>query len=114
MTTTAVTITNPTNAALGRAKRLGVAALVTTTVAILAGLTLIAIEPAEGSTLEGSLGFVAAVSGLATAVLAISAVVYAEAKGLWTRFPITGRGVLWAFLAVGIVRTVWSQVSHLV
>lgn len=109
------TMANPTDTdlAVARTKRIGLAALATTTIAAVAGLCLLALDPTAGSTTEAILGLVAAVSGLLTAALVIGAVVYAQAKGLWSRLPINWRYVIWALLAVGIARTIWSQVSNL-
>ena len=105
---------HPTDRAAARAKRIVLAAIVATATASMAGLALLALDPTAGSTAEGVLGLTAAVSGLATAGLVIGAAIYAQAHGLWGRLPISGRAVLWALLAVGIARTIWSQVSHLV
>ena len=109
------TMTNPTDTdlAVARTKRIGVAALATTTIAAVAGLCMLAIDPTAGSTIEAVLGFVAAVSGLLTAALVIGAVVYAHAKGLWSRLSVNWRYAVWALLAIGIARTIWSQVSNL-
>lgn len=109
------TMTKPadTDLALGRTKRIGMAALACTTVAAVAGLCLLAIDPAAGSTTEAILGITAAVSGLLTGALVIGMVVYAHITGLWNRVPVNWRYVVWALLAVGIARTIWSQVSNL-
>ena len=112
MTSTMTTPTD-TDPAVARTKRLGIAALATTTIAAVAGLCMLAIDPAAGSTVEAFLGITAAVSGLLTAALVIGAVIYAHATGLWNRLPINWRYVVWALLALGIARTIWSQVSNL-
>lgn len=110
------TISNPTTTTdpATRVKRLVLAALTTTAVAALAGVGMLVFDPDAGSTLEGILGITAAVAGLLTAALAVAAVVTATATGLWSRLPLNWRYVVWALLAVGIARTIWSQVSHLV
>lgn len=108
------TATQESDRATTRALQLVAAAIVTTAIAAAAGLSLLAIDPGDGSAVEGTLGITAAVSGLATAALVIAAAVQAQVHGLWKRVPISGRAVLWALIALGIARTIWSQVSHLV
>ena len=113
MTTTMTNPTNDTDLAVARTKRIGVAALATTTIAAIAGVCVLVLDPAAGSIVEAVLGITAAVAGLLTAALVIGAVVYAHAKGLWSRLPINWRYVVWALLAIGIARTIWSQVAQL-
>jgi hypothetical protein len=113
-----ITLTNQTDAnstdlAVVRTKRIGLAALATTTIAAVAGLCLPLADPAAGSTLEAIFGFTAAVSGLLTAALVVVACIYASVKGLWSRLAVNWPYVVWAFLAIGIARTIWSQVSNL-
>lgn len=109
------TITRPNDAdrAVDRTWRIGLAAAASAAVALLAGLCMLVADPAAGSTVEATLGFTAALSGLLTAALVFVAVVHASVNGLWSRLPINWRYVVWALLAVGIARTIWSQVSNL-
>jgi len=102
-----------TDLALARTKRIGMAALATTMVAVVAGLCMLVVDPAAGSTVEAILGIGAAVSGLLTAVLVIGAVIYAHVAGLWDRLAINWRYVVWALLAIGVARTIWSQLANL-
>ncbi len=88
---------------------IGLAALV---VSVAAGLLLLAIDPDTGSSTEAALGLTAAIGGLATGVLAISALIYAQVKNLWKLVPTPLRIVLWAFIAVGVAATLWSLVSQ--
>ena len=81
-------------------------------IAVLAGLALLVFEPAEGSTAEATLGFTAAVSGLAVAGFAIAAAVYAQVKNLWRFAPTPIRVVLWVFIGVGIAITLWNLISQ--
>jgi hypothetical protein len=122
MTSTTTDTTDPTGAttdpagtdlAVARTKRIGVVALATATVAALAGLCMLVFDPAAGSTIEAILGFTAAVSGLLTAALLVGAVIHAHVTGLWGRLPINWRYVVWVLLAIGVARTIWSQVSNL-
>jgi hypothetical protein len=112
MTSTMTTPTN-TDLSIARTKRLGAAALATTIIAAMAGLCMLAIDPTAGSTIEALLGITAAVAGLLTAALVIGAVIYAHTAGLWNRLPINWRYVAWTLLAIGVARTIWSQVSNL-
>ena len=95
-----------------RAVQIVAAAILTTLIAVGAGVALLAFDPADGSTSEGVLGITAAVSGLATAALVIAAFVYAQAKGLWSRVPTGARAVLWVLIAIGVARTAWNLVSQ--
>ena len=108
-----IPITSNPDRAATRIRRILIAAGATTLTAALAGLTLLALEPTEGSTTEAVLGFTAAVSGLTTGALVIAAAIYASVAGLWTRVPIRIRYVLWAALAASIAHNLWTQLQHL-
>ncbi len=93
---------------------LAVAAVATTALAALAGITLLVVDPASGSSIEAVLGLTAAISGFATAGLAIAAAIHTQRTGLWHRAPQAVRVAAWAVLAVVITRSIWSQLAHLV
>jgi len=88
------------------------ASLVAVVVAACAGILLLIIDPADGSTTEAVLGITAAVAGISTGILVIAAFIYAQVKNLWGVAPLKVRAVLWAFIAVGIAITVWNLVSQ--
>ena len=60
-----------------------------------------------------SVSITAAAAGLSTAVLAISAAIYAQAKGLWKYVPTWLRVIAWAFIAYGIAMTIWNLIDQL-
>lgn len=93
--------------------RIAGAAIATLTIALLAGLVLLIVEPTSGSTTEGVLGITAAIAGLATGVLAIVAAIYAQAKNLWKYMPKWIRGLIWTFVVLGIITTVVNLISQL-
>jgi hypothetical protein len=80
-------------------------------VALGAGLILLIADVAAGSNEEATLGFIAAISGLTTAALSIAALVYAQIRNLWRFAPTWFRAAAWVLIVVGIVITVWNQVS---
>jgi hypothetical protein len=80
-------------------------------VAVGAGLILLIADVAAGSNEEAALGFIAAISGLTTAALSIAALVYAQIRNLWQFAPTWFRAAAWVLIVVGIVITVWNQVS---
>lgn len=88
---------------------IGLAALA---VSIASGLLLLAIDPDAGSSTEAALGLTAAIGGLATGVLAIAALIYAQVKNLWKLAPTPLRVMLWALIAVGVAATLWNLVSQ--
>jgi len=94
-------------------KTLGGTALLAVLVASGAGLILLIATPDAGSTGEAVLGFTAAAAGLGVAVLAISAAIYAQAKGLWKYVPTWLRVIAWAFIAYGIAMTIWNLIDQL-
>ncbi len=87
-------------------------ALASVTVSIVAGVLLLVLEPEAGSSTEAALGVAAAIGGIATGVLVIVALIYAQVKNLWRLAPIGIRVVLWVFIAVGVAFTLWSLVSQ--
>jgi hypothetical protein len=97
---------------LGRLKLLVWLAVGAAVVAALAGVLLLLLDPASGSSTEATLGAAAAVSGLATGALAITAFVYAQAKNLWRFAPPAIRIVVWVFIAAGIALTLWNLISQ--
>ena len=84
--------------------------LVAAGVAGLAGLLLLWLDPADGSSSEAVLGVTAAVSGLSTGALFIVAAIYAQVKGLWRHAPVWIRATLFVVIALavisGIVRSI--------
>ena len=107
------TIATNTERASARSRRILLGAGATTLIAVAAGIALLAVDPAAGSNTEASLGFTAAVSGLATGALVAAAAIHASVTGLWERLSIPVRYVLWAALAVVIVHNLWTQLQHL-
>lgn len=94
-------------------KTLGVGALVTTLIAAVAGLVLLITEPQSGSSMEAALGVTAALAGLATAALAISAAIYAQVRNLWQYVPTWLRVIAWAFILYGIAMTLWNLIDQI-
>ncbi len=88
-----------------------VAAAVTTTVAVTAGLGLLPVDPVSGSTTEAVFGVTAAVAGLLTAALAIGAVIYAQIRNLWRFVPAWIRVAVFGFVAVGVVRSIIASLA---
>ena len=80
-------------------------------VALGAGLILLIANVAAGSTEEATLGFVAAISGLTTAALSIAALIYAQIRNLWRFAPTWFRTAALVLIVVGIVITIWNQIS---
>ena len=91
------------------AKTLAALAILAALIAAFVGVVLVIANPDSGSTLESTLGLIAAVAGLSTAVFAIAALIYAQVKNLWQYAPSWVRVAAWALLAVaaivGIVRS---------
>ncbi len=87
-------------------------ALASVTVSIVAGVLLLILEPESGSSTEAALGIAAAIGGIATGVLVIVALIYAQVKNLWRLAPIGIRIVLWVFIAVGVAFTLWNLISQ--
>jgi hypothetical protein len=80
-------------------------------IALAAGLLLLVARPDSGSSLEGALGFTAALAGLATAGFAIAAAVYAQVKNLWQYAPAWTRIAAWAVLGAIIVASLWRSAA---
>lgn len=93
--------------------RIAGAAIATLSVALLAGLILLVVEPVSGSTTEGALGITAAIAGLATGALAIAAAIYAQVRNLWKYVPTWIRGLVWTFVVLGIITTVANLIRQL-
>lgn len=87
-------------------------ALASLLTAALAGLVLFTIPPADGSTIEGALGFTAAVAGLATAGFSIAAAIYAQVKDLWRYAPGWIRQTLWVVIALAVTATVLNLIDQ--
>ena len=92
-------------------KAILVAAAAAVAVAVVAGVGLLIVDPASGSTTEAAFGFTAAISGLTTAVLVIAAVIYAQVRNLWTFVPSWIRYAVLALVAVGVIRSIVSALS---
>ncbi len=69
-------------------------------IAAAAGVALWIANPADGTSPEEVLGFIAAVSGLLTGALFGAAAIYAQVKNLWRFAPMWFRYTSWAVLAV--------------
>ena len=80
-------------------------------VALGAGLILLVADIAPGSSEEATLGFIAAISGLATAALSIAALIYAQIRNLWRFAPTWFRVAAVVLVVIGIVITLWGQVA---
>ena len=105
------TTAGPDQRALRNVKFILGLAIATVLIAIGAGVILVVTDPASGSNAEAALGLTAAVSGLATAGLAIAAAIYAQVKGLWSYAPMWLRIAVWVLIAVGLVRAIWSSMG---
>jgi|GEM_PF-3449103 len=97
---------------LSRLKLIVWLALASVTISALAGVLLLILEPESGSSSEAALGIAAAIGGIATGVLVIVALIYAQVKNLWRLAPIGIRVTLWVFIAVGVAVTLWSLISQ--
>jgi hypothetical protein len=97
---------------LSRLKLLIWGAVASVAVAIAAGALLLVLEPESGSTAEAMLGIAAAIGGIATGVLVIAALIYAQIKNLWRLAPIGIRVILWVFIAAGVAFTLWNLISQ--
>lgn len=87
------------------------AAAVTATVAAMAGLGFLLVDPVSGSTTEAVFGFTAAVSGLLTAALAIGAVIYAQIRNLWRFAPAWIRIAALGLVAVAVARSIITSLA---
>jgi hypothetical protein len=106
MTKTYATKTTPDRSAIRTLTAILVAAVVTTTLAALAGIGLVVAEPASGSATEAVLGFTAAGSGLLTAALVVGAAIYAQSRNLWRFAPTWIRVTVLGLIAVAVVRSI--------
>ncbi len=88
-------------------------AVASTLVAVVAGVVLLVASPDVGSTTEEVLGITAAVSGLATAVIVITAFIYAQVKNLWQYAPTWIRIVFWVVAAYAIASTLWNWITQI-
>lgn len=75
-------------------------------VAVATGLAFLLVAPAEGSTSEVVLAGTAAVSGIASAVLLVSALILAQAFGLWAYVPTRVRAAATALIVAGLVLSI--------
>ena len=112
MTTQDIARTPSDERAMRVAASLFGAAAVAVGIALLAGLVLLVAEPEAGSTGGSALGIIAAVAGLATAVLVIAGLIYTQVKNLWRFMPAWLRMAAWAVIAVGVALTLRNWVSQ--
>lgn len=94
---------------LAVAKLLVALAILGALAAAIAGATLILTSPESGSTAEGTLGFAAAAGGIATAVFAAAAAIYAQIRNLWRYAPRWFRVASWVALAIAVIASFWSS-----
>jgi hypothetical protein len=92
--------------------RLAWSAIATLVVALLAGLTVLVVDPESGSTTADVLGITAAIAGLMTGVLAIAAMIYAQVKSLWKYVPMWIRVLVLILGVLAIIRTVANLISQ--
>lgn len=92
-------------------KRILTLAAGTCLIAMLAGIGLLLVDPASGSTTEAVFGFTAAIAGLATGALAIGAVIYAASRNLWQFAAAWVRWAVLGLVAVGVVRSIVGWIS---
>jgi hypothetical protein len=90
------------------------AAVAAVLVAVAAGLLLLIMDPEAGSTTESTLGIAAALGGLGAAAFSIAAAIYAQAKNLWRFADTRVRGAVMAFVILGVIITIWNQISKAV
>jgi len=84
--------------------------MIAISVAIAAGLALLIVDPASGSTTEAVFGVTAATAGLSTAVLAIGTAIYAHIRNLWRFAPTWTRYLVMALVIVMGVRSIISWI----
>jgi hypothetical protein len=87
-------------------------AIVAALTAAVAGFVLLIANPASGSTLESTLGVTAAVAGLGTAAFVVTALIYAQIKGLWQNVPTWIRTAAWAVLATAAVVNIIRSITQ--
>lgn len=78
-----------------------------------AGLVLIIASPPSGSSTEAALGFTAAASGIATAVFAGAAAIFAQIRNLWRYAPNWVRVVAWALIAFAVLSSLWGSITRM-
>ena len=106
-----MTAAHPDQRELRNVKTLLSLAIVSTLVAVVAGLVVLIVSPEKGSAAEGALGITAAIGGLATAGFAVAAAIYAQIKNLWQYAPIWVRVLAWALIAFAVITTVWNWIA---
>lgn len=77
-----------------------------------AGLVLLVADPEPGSTSEATLGITAAISGLAVALFAGIAAIYAQSNNLWRHAPPWFRTMIMAIVTVGLIISIVSWVRN--
>lgn len=82
-------------------------------IAASAGMVLLVAAPEPGSTTEGILGFTAAASGMATAVFAGAAAIYAQIRNLWQFAPPWVRAGAWALIVFAVISSLWSSITQM-
>lgn len=95
------------------AKTLVGLAILAALTAATAGLILLVAAPESGSSTEATLGFTAAATGIATAIFAGSAAIYAQIRDLWKYAPRWVKLATWAFLAFAVISSIWASVTQM-
>lgn len=98
--------------ALRIAKFLGGLAILAALIAAVSGIVLLVAGPESGSTLESTLGFIAAAAGVSTAVFAVAALIYAQAKNLWQYAPSWVRVAAWVILGAAALFAVFRSTTQ--
>lgn len=88
-------------------------AILSALVAAAAGLILLLTDPVSGSSAEATLGFTAAASGIATAVFAGAAAIYAQVRNLWRFAPGWLRIATWVVLALAVLWSFWGTSAQM-
>ena len=109
--TTHIAPTKTADRSVRRLRLIATLAVVTTATAAIAGAIFLLASPEAGSRTEATLAGTAAGAGLATAVLAITACIYASAAGLWERLPVRARHLSWVALGALIAHNLWTQIQ---
>jgi hypothetical protein len=81
-------------------------------ISALAGVSLWIADPAEGTSPDAVLGFVAAVGGLLSGALFGAAAIYAQVKNLWRFAPRWFRYTSWAILIVVAIVALVSSAAR--
>ena len=98
--------------AMSVAKTLAGLAILAALIAAITGVILLIADPDGGSTMESTLGVIAAVAGLSTAVFAIAALIYAQVKNLWQNAPTWIRTAAWSVLAAVAVFNIIRSITQ--